>query len=267
MRCLIPALLLTLSSCSTLSHSGSDAFTQQFSVKEVAPKTFVVTDQSYHNSNVMVAVMPDQTVLIASSPFETEGAEQLVQWIHSQWNPKKIVAINTHFHADGTGGNEAYQKNGVEIWASDLTRKLQSEFGEAKKKGEAADFASKPELQARILKRKIVLADHTFKLQDGKTFEFAGKKVEVIYPGPAHSQDNVVVYLPERKVLFGGCMIRPTDTLGYTGDASIKTWAASATRLKPLAPKVVIAGHEVIGGPELIENTARTASKAAAQPM
>ncbi|WP_176736680.1 metallo-beta-lactamase [Oligoflexus tunisiensis] len=262
MRCLLLSLSLTLLSCSTLSHSRSDKFLSQFTVKEIAPQTYVVTDLSYHNSNVMVAVMPDQTVLIASSPFETQGADALLQWIRAELKPRKVIAINTHFHADGTGGNEAYKAHGVEIWASDLTRKLQQERGESQKIKEAAGFESQPELKKRLERRQIVIADHEFRIQDGKTFEFGGEKVEVIYPGPAHSSDNVAVHLPQRKVLFGGCMIRPVNTLGYVGDADVKSWADSVSRLKALAPRVVIAGHETVGGQELIDNTVETARQA-----
>ena len=265
MRGLLLSLSLALLSCSTLSQSRSDPFLNQFTVQEVAPKTYVATDRSYHNSNVMVAVMPDQTVFIASSPFETEGADALLQWIQAEFKPQKVIAVNTHFHADGTGGNEAYKKHGVEIWASDLTRKLQRERGESQKVKEAAGFESQPELKKRLEKRQIVIADHEYKIQDGKTFEFGGEKVDVIYPGPAHSTDNVAVYLPQRKVLFGGCMVRPVKTLGYVGDADVKSWADSVSHLRALAPQVVIAGHEAVGGVELIDNTVETARQAGLQ--
>jgi hypothetical protein len=36
----------------------------------------------------------------------------------------------------------------------------------------------------------------------------------VFFPGAAHSADNVVVYFPKKRLLFGGCMIKPKE-LGY----------------------------------------------------
>src|SRR5690606_24319435 len=104
------------------------------------PRTYLVTDEAYHDSNVLVAQMTDGTVLIASSPFETVNATALMNWINKKFVPTKTVAINTHFHADGTGGNEAYASAGVEIWASEETRALHMEKGEAMRIDSAESF-------------------------------------------------------------------------------------------------------------------------------
>lgn len=85
--------------------------------------------------------MPDDVVVIASSPFETQGARDLINWTHSRLNPRKIVAINTHFHSDGTGGNEAYVEAGAEIWANELTLKLHKAKGQLMRKEVAESFS------------------------------------------------------------------------------------------------------------------------------
>ncbi len=262
MHYLVFALLASLlSSCVTPHSKDLEQFDTQFSVQEVAAQTFVVTDRFYHESNVLVALMPDQTVFIASSPFEAKGAELLVNWIQQTLKPKRMVAINTHFHSDGTAGNPAYLNAGVEVWAGDKTLALQKAKAESYRDIEARDFETKPELKQRILERKIAYADHIFPTEAGKEFLFGPEKVEVIYPGPAHTLDNVVVYLPERKVLFGGCMIRPKDSLGPTADADLKAWSGSVSSLQKLDARVVIAGHSKVGGPELIQRTVELSAK------
>jgi metallo-beta-lactamase class B len=168
----------------------------------------------------------------------------------------------THFHADGTGGNEAYKKHGTEIWASDLTRKLHQEVGEKRKNGEASSFTD-DHLRQRIFDRKTVPADKVFPLRKGLTLNFAGETAKVIFPGPAHSIDNVVVFLPKRKVLFGGCMIKAGDNIGNLVDADLKNWETSAKSLLALDIAIVIPGHGPhFGGKELIENSMRLAVKA-----
>lgn len=236
---------------------------EQLSVQEIAPRTYVVVDEFYHHSNVLVAPMEDGTVLIASSPFETQGAQALVEWVKAEFHPKRIVAVNTHFHADGTGGNDAYHKAGVETWASDQTQRLHKLKGEAMRKASVNDFDD-PKLRQRLRDRKDVLAKNTFKKEKGLEFSFGSETAKVIYPGPGHSADNVVVYLPERQVLFGGCMIRGAGvkTLGYTGHADLKRWDDSARSLLSLPVKVVVPGHGQVGGPELIENTVELAGAA-----
>jgi hypothetical protein len=88
--CLIALLLI--SSCATLK-----APSEQFTVKEIYPDTFVVSDKAYHYSNVLVARMDKDNVLVASSPFETQGADALIVWIKQKFSPRKIIAINHSF--------------------------------------------------------------------------------------------------------------------------------------------------------------------------
>jgi metallo-beta-lactamase class B len=82
---------------------------------------------------------------------------------------------------------------------------------------------------------------------------------EVFYPGPAHTRDNVVVWLAESRVLFGGCAVRAaSDTsVGNVADADVKEWPASIRRVRDRYPTadVVVPGHGDPGGRELLEHT------------
>ena len=53
--------------------------------------------------------------------------------------------------------------------------------------------------------------------------------IEIAYPGPGHTSDNLVVYVPNSKILFGGGLIRGKDqtSLGNIRDADMKTWPQS----------------------------------------
>jgi glyoxylase-like metal-dependent hydrolase (beta-lactamase superfamily II) len=224
-----------LQACASVPQNNG--INDQLAVKEAAPETYVVTDKAFYDSNILVAVMENRQVLIASSPFETAGATALIEWIHDKFSPTKIVAINTHFHADGTGGNEAFNRAGVETWASEQTQKLHAHTG--------------------------VPASKTFKQDDGMELNFGEEKVKVVYPGPAHSPDNIVVYFPKRDLLFAGCMIRETDakSLGNTHDADLKHWAESARKLQAFSANTVVPGHGRYGGPELIDHTISLAGR------
>lgn len=97
--------------------------------------------------------------------------------------------------------------------------------------------------------------------------------VEVYYPGPGHSPDNVMVWVnmdrgvsvshgrarPEPGLLFGGCAVRPTDatTLGNTAHADVKAWHASVQRALERYGNagIVVPGHGATGGPELLRHT------------
>lgn len=228
-------------------------------VTKLNENAFVVTDQDFYSSNILVVKMEDESVVIVSSPFEDLGTKALMKWVKSSLKPKRMVAINPHFHLDGTGGNEIYKKMGVETWSSDLTKELRlAENKKDRKKG--AEFYKDTSLRKRILDSNPKPAEHTFDLKKGKTFSFSGEEVEVFYPGPAHSPDNVVVYFPKQKILFGGCMIKP-KSLGNLGDANVKAWPESARKLLKFDVEMVVPGHDPWGGPELIKKTIEVAGK------
>jgi metallo-beta-lactamase class B len=237
----------------------------ELSFRRVARDAYVVVHEPFHASNVLVVRMADGTVVVSSSPFETEGARALVAWIEKTFQPKRIIAIDTHFHLDGTAGNDAYTEAGVEVHASDLTQSLLTERGARLRDDAAAGFTD-PALRARIERVRIVPAAHTFRAADGKAFRFAGEEVRVLYPGPAHSPDNVVVHFPARRLLFGGCMIKNSESIGYTGDADLSRWEAAVHELEPLAPAVVIPGHGDPGGPELFDTTIGLVRDALSRP-
>ena len=97
-----------------------------------------------------------------------------------------------------------------------------------------------------------------------------GIHYEVLYPGPGHTRDNIVVYYPDAKVLFGGCLIRPggSDNLGNTADADVVHWAEAVRNVAAAFPdaEIVIPSHGPMGGRELLDHTIALAEAAADRP-
>jgi metallo-beta-lactamase class B len=222
--------------------------------REIAPGAYLVTHQPFHASNVLVVRMADSTLVICSSPFETEGTRALLRWLRQAFRPRRMVAINTHFHLDGTGGNAAYAEAGVETIASDATAALLASRGAALRDGAAEAFAD-PALRARVERTELVAPGRTFAAAAGLILRIAGE-IRILHPGHAHSPDNVVVHFPARGILFGGCMIKAAGaSIGYTGDADLTRWQAAVRALEPLAPRIVVPGHGAPGGGELLAGT------------
>ncbi|HKE17249.1 MAG TPA: MBL fold metallo-hydrolase [Kofleriaceae bacterium] len=228
----------------------------ELAVARVARDAYVVTHEPFFESNVLVVRMGDGSLVICSSPFDTEGTRAMLRWLRATFRPPRIIAINTHFHIDGTGGNEAYAEDGVETYASDATQALLAARGEASRDKSAAGL-SDPALGARVQRTRVVPAAHTFPEKDGMTLTIAGETVRVVHPGPGHTPDNLVVHFPRRDLLFGGCMIKSGDSIGFIGDAVLDRWEASVRAVEPLTARVVVPGHGPIGGPELLANTIR----------
>lgn len=223
-------------------------------IQEIAPLTFVATDTDFYSSNVLVTKSIDGTVLIASSPFDSHGTRLLMDWIEKELTPKNVIAINTHFHRDGVAGNEVFHQSGVETWASEKTIRL-TKIEQKKPISGMLKFVENKNLHGRIKQTRLYPAKNSFNSEIGKTFKFSDEEVEVFYPGHAHSPDNVVIYLKNKKVLFGGCMIKPGKDLGYLGVADVKQWKKAMVKLERFSPEIVVPGHGNWGGPEFLTKT------------
>ncbi|MEM7645647.1 MAG: subclass B1 metallo-beta-lactamase [Pseudomonadota bacterium] len=232
----------------------------QLSVEKIQDRVFLFTDREFYSSNTLVVKMLDQSVVIVSSPFDDIGTLTMMNWIQENLKPKKIIAINTHFHRDGMGGNTIYKRFGAETWASDKSQELRRKANRIPAH-KSVSFYKNPEHKKRLLKSPVETAEFTFSLVAGKEFNLSGEKVFVQYPGHAHSSDNTVVYFPSSKILFGGCMIKP-KSLGYLGDANVENWPQAAAYLKKFDTRIVIPGHAPWGGPQLIDQTIKVAQKA-----
>lgn len=242
------------------------AIDDELTVRAVAPGAFVVTHRPFFRANVLVVRMPDGTVVFCSSPMEDGATRAMIRWAVSALSPSRMVAVNTHFHFDGTGGNHAYREAGVVTYASTHTQRLLAEKGVSMRAEAAAEFTD-PAKRARMAALPIEPAKESFAEADGLTLKFGGEEVRVVYPGAAHAPDNVVVHFPARRLVFGGCMIKGMRSIGYVGHADLGHWEAAAEAVRALGATTVVPGHGDPGGPELFDLTVAVVREArAAKP-
>jgi metallo-beta-lactamase class B len=87
------------------------------------------------------------------------------------------------------------------------------------------------------------------------------------FAGAGHTKDNIVVWLPDEKVLFGGCLVKDSgaQTLGYIKDADMKAWPLTIQNLIRLFPDAatVVPGHFNYGNKELLYHTLELLKKQA----
>lgn len=209
---------------------------QEVKVIRILPSVYVIEDQGgIAPSYSMIVDISDDNLLLVDTT-NPEKTKSILQWASKKFNGKKIVAINTHHHSDRTGGNAVLIEKGIPVYGSDLTASLATEEHE-------------------------IPPNHIFLANQGKTLNFDNKKVIIFYPGPAHTQDNVVVYIPHLKLLFGGCMVVPFQKVYRVPDANIDAWPNSLAKLKQFDIEWVIPGHPASlnddsnFSPSLIEHT------------
>lgn len=169
---------------------------------------------------------------VMDTPPNDEISEQLLDWIAEKFPDTKVttVVVN-HFHGDCLGGLNAFHAAGAKSYASRLTCTLAKEDG-----------AVVPQI-AFDKKMKIKVGD---------------QEVICDSPGEAHTRDNIVTWIPEEKILFGGCMVKSVNAeKGNLADANVDAWPETIRKVKNKYKKaeLIIPGHGEAGGIELLDYT------------
>jgi metallo-beta-lactamase class B VIM len=94
--------------------------------------------------------------------------------------------------------------------------------------------------------------------------------LEITFPGAGHAPDNIVVWLRDRQLLFGGCLVRALAdrAIPDVPDVSPASWPETAARLVARygdEARLVVPGHGRIGGAALLTHTRRLADALATE--
>ncbi|MEC4728568.1 subclass B1 metallo-beta-lactamase [Shewanella sp. D64] len=225
-------MLLTgvnISSANELPESNASQWTSEvIKISEVSPTLFLV--KSYKevkfsedkpamtfDSNSFIYLDKHDAYFI-DTPWSESDMPDLMRWLEIQQLQLKGTIV-THYHQDRAGGLGYLDKRGFATYASKMTNLL-------------------------LVKDKKPTSNHSF---SGDKFELLKGQIEAFYPGSGHSMDNLVVWLPEEKVIIGGCLLKDknVNNLGWTGDADLANWYHSINKVKAEFPQVefIFPGH------------------------
>lgn len=206
-------------------------------MRELVPGVWMHTsynsfDGVVYPSNGLVVREGDHLVLLDSA-WGASATKVLLARIDDEIGLPIARALSTHFHDDRTGGVAILEAAGIPVWSHPMTQRLSAEAGNP------------------VPPHALAGIDEA-----GTTAAFG--VVEVLYPGGGHARDNIMVWLPEQKMLYGGCAVRElaTDNLGNTADADLESWPKAIRQAQTHYPhaRLVIPGHGEPGGPELLEH-------------
>jgi metallo-beta-lactamase class B len=238
-------------------HDQPCRITEDLYVREVSEGVVVITHSFPWAANSLIVEMGDSSLVLVDTPYTPEATRDLLEWVAVRFGERTITAINTGYHHDNLGGNSYLIEQGIPVYGSRMTARLLHERGEAMREA-TLKWLGAPRNQ-RYREAHVTLPyvppTQLFDLEEGLELEFGHESVQVYFPGPSHSPDNVVVYFPRRKVLFGGCMILGWDGVGNTSDADPEAWPSAVRDLRRFECEIVVPGHGDRLDPGLLEHT------------
>lgn len=246
----------------------SSVFSQQevvlnseLKITKLSVRVWVVTHSFPWDSNSLILKASDNEVVLIDTPYTDDATESILQFVEKELNPDKITVILTGFHIDNLGGTGCLLRHKIPVYGSDLTCRLIDERSE-KTQQQVMSWLKSPEQdkfrQAYSI-MKFEKPDHIFPIRQGLFLKKGDLSFDVYFPGESHSPDNLVVYIKELNLLFGGCMIKSLESrnLGFTGDANMREWPISVKKVqeKYANATLVIPHHGLWGDISLIQHT------------
>ena len=163
-------------------------------------------------------------------------AEQLLKEIRKHTPLPVTHVILTHYHADHIYGLQTFQKAGAKIIAHQAGRiYLNSDTAQLRLQASRDELA--PWIDANT---HLIQADEWI---DGPKEMTIGETLFVLRPvGPAHTPEDLAIYLPQEKVLFAGDLVF-RQRIPFVGQANSGQWMKSLDVLLGFDAVAVVPGH------------------------
>ena len=170
--------------------------------------------------------------IVVDTPVNDEQSKSLIDYLTDKMKLKIRGIIPCHWHVDCMGGLNEFHKNNIPSYSYKLTAEI-------------------------AVKKHLHVPQNIF--EDSLAVKFGNENVVAKYFGGGHTIDNIVVWFPSEKVLFGGCLIKAmnSDNLGNTADAVVGDWDNTVQKVKKSFPdaKIIVPGHGAYGRAELLDHT------------
>jgi glyoxylase-like metal-dependent hydrolase (beta-lactamase superfamily II) len=187
-------------------------------------------------SNAGFVVTDDGVVVVDALGSPKLAAELLAQIRQITPQPVRYVIV-THYHADHIYGLQTFRAAGATILAHAEGREyLTSETAHQRLDASRVELAPWINADTHLVAADRWLDQPQTMLKVG-SFDF-----QISHVGPAHTPEDLVVFVPQLGVLFSGDLFF-RGRIPFVGQADSRLWIASLTRLMQYQPKIVIPGH------------------------
>ncbi|HLO36827.1 MAG TPA: MBL fold metallo-hydrolase, partial [Candidatus Deferrimicrobium sp.] len=206
---------------------------------EVGPGVFV-RRYTFYDQNI-VAVRGDDGLLVVDTRVSHRQADEVLADLRTLTPLPVRAVVNTHGHSDHAFGNSRFRP--APIWGHTRCATMVRDTGDRQRAGVATAI---PELAEELAEVVLDPPDRLVETDATVPFDAGGRVVEVRYLGRGHTDNDIVVLVPDAHVLLAGDLLE-NDATPYFGDGFPLDWPATAERLVELVTGAVVPGHGSVG--------------------
>jgi glyoxylase-like metal-dependent hydrolase (beta-lactamase superfamily II) len=195
--------------------SSADLAEKEATLEQLADGVYAYTAQG--DPNVGCVIGPD-AILAIEARATPLMAQRWIDVVRSLSTAQFGDLLLTHYHAVRVLGASAF--GAQRIIATTMTAELIEERG-------LEDWASEQGRMPRLFQGAetipgLTRPTHTF--EDELRLEVGGREVELRFLGRGHTSGDLVVWIPEERILFAGDLVE-AQAAPYMGDAHISDWS------------------------------------------
>ena len=207
-----------------------------------APQTY---ENSGHNNNLSFVITEDGVLVMnaGANYLLAQALHEEIKKLTSQ--PVKYVVLeNAQSHA--ILGSNYWKSQGATIIAhKDAAHEITQD-------GATILQSTRTRLRDKAFKTELVMPDKVF--EDKLELKMGSWKFEVLYLGPAHSPGDIMVWIPEKKLVISGDTAFHERLLPLFDNTNTAAWIKTCDKFEALGAQVIIPGH---GGPTQIGEVAK----------
>ena len=220
---------------------------------------YLQPDGSWGWSNAGLVSGPDGSLLV-DTLFDLDLTREMLDVLGKFATPNAPIStvVNTHANGDHCYGN--WLVRDADIIASTACA---AEMAKSPPAQMAATMAGVDDADKVGAFLKAIFGPFNFegieavtpsRVFDGELELTVGdRRVTLLEVGPAHTGGDVVVYLPDERVVFSGDIVfNGGHPIIWAGP--VTNWIAACERVASLGPSVIVPGHGPLAGPEVLDD-------------
>ena len=184
--------------------------------------------------------------LVVDSLYDVRLTKELAGLYAEVLDDAPTRLVNTHHNGDHCWGNQVF--TGAEIIAHKGCADRFADFSPDRAEM-IRTMVDPPEAMRSIHEEwadfdfsDVVLTPPTTVIDGDLTLDLDGVEVSLLHVGPAHTEGDLVVYVPEEGVVFmGDVLFNKCAPIGWEG--STDHWIDALRRVEALEPQYVVPGH------------------------
>jgi len=244
---LLPRMILTaLLAAAVWLALPATGQTDSLSIQPVAPGVWAVIGEG-GNANAGFILTRDGVVVV-DSQINPRAAEAMLRAIRKVTARPILYLINTHAHGDHAFADHVFRPT-KGIIAHERTKVALKSRG-------AQMLKEYPKIVGanNAAGAKVTLPTLTF--TDQMTLPVAGRTILLRYLGIGHTVGDIVVWLPNERVLFTGDLVY-VNQLPWLGEGETREWLKTLARMKALPYERIVPGSGPVGNRQSVDRFER----------